>query len=138
MGSLLKVIGLGVLLAAGVIGAFALAGGSVALLALAVLLAVIGAYALFAGARESSGEGRKVCPECAEPVQAAAHKCRYCGHAFDAATIPSQRRPSTSRINDDSDEAHRCSRCGALTVDRITLVGPVWRCAACGLEESQL
>lgn len=29
----------------------------------------------------------KPCPDCAEEVRAAARKCRFCGHMFDAAPV---------------------------------------------------
>lgn len=99
MGSLLKVIGLGVVLAAGLLGVAGLASGSIGLVAFAVLLGMVGAYALVAGAREGGGTGgvaqAKSCPDCAEPVRAAARKCRFCGYAFGESAIP-QAGPSTA------------------------------------------
>jgi hypothetical protein len=38
--------------------------------------------------RIAASEPMKVCPRCAEKVKAAAAVCRFCGHEFDARTIP--------------------------------------------------
>ena len=32
--------------------------------------------------KEEIKEDSKVCPECAETIKSAAHKCRFCGHLF--------------------------------------------------------
>lgn len=37
---------------------------------------------------ETEGPAYKHCPDCAEPVLAAARKCRYCGYRFDGRRFP--------------------------------------------------
>lgn len=42
----------------------------------------------FVEAQHAATRDSKVCPQCAETVKAAAQICRFCGHRFDATSIP--------------------------------------------------
>lgn len=111
MTQLLRVVGLAMALAGLFLGVQALSEGSVSAAVFALAILAIGAYALYSSGSEGgsgapttprtpappgvgprpspvSGTGlTKICPDCAEPVNAAARKCRYCGFMFDEATI---------------------------------------------------
>lgn len=110
MGPLLKIIGLLVLLGGLGLASSAYGDGSVFGMGLALVVFAIGAYALVASSRENLGGGPppaqsvdrptpsgprpsgpgaalKTCPDCAESVNGAARKCRYCGYMFEESTI---------------------------------------------------
>lgn len=108
MGPLLRIVGLVMVLGGLFLLVQAIDEGTISGMVFSVALLAIGAYALISGASESGASPRasggagfssvpgppprgrpdsKVCPDCAEAVNSAARKCRYCGYMFDESTI---------------------------------------------------
>lgn len=140
MGALLKIIGLVMLLVGLVVAIAGIADGAVGGLLFGVALALIGGYALIAGSKEESGSGggsmaatigsqAKVCPDCAEQVNSAARKCRFCGFTFDEATIPVVPPAKPVFLAPRS-----CPTCARPMVPRAERGSRTWRCFNCGLE----